>query len=40
MARSLRSSGVPSIAERRLSMVDTELAFMPRSAVPEAQAVI
>ena len=46
IARSLRSSGVPRwaqfqlIAERRRSMVETELAFMPRSAVPLAQAVM
>lgn len=38
VARSLRSSGVPRwaqvqpIADRRLSTVDPELAFMPRSA--------
>lgn len=29
-----------AIAERRRSIVDTELAFTPRSAVPEAQAVM
>jgi len=45
MARSLRSSDRPlwvqfqAIAKRQRSIVETEFAFLPRSAVPEAQAV-
>jgi hypothetical protein len=46
MARSLRSSGVPRceqfqlMEDRRRSIVETVFAFMPRSAVPDAQAVM